>query len=230
MALCLASGCRPGCRGGAVQVGRRRWQDPLQRPPAGQPGEKETPAAEPPGHSSFPPPRMRVREETWPPRPRPNARPKKEHAENARLQGDPGPERPGLLLTFSSEEELKLARDDRIDVIDSVIGLINKSIARPRENSTSSKQRRPDLPLARARKSPAAWRRKSNTSRARSKTATRSWSKNRTRKPRSTSSTNSTWRATANSSHSNNIRRCRKTACWLIAIVTARNADYRLVL
>ncbi|MEM7563635.1 MAG: DUF4124 domain-containing protein [Pseudomonadota bacterium] len=34
-----------------------------------------------------------------------------------------------LLLTFSSEEELGLARDNRIDVLDSVIQLINKSIA-----------------------------------------------------------------------------------------------------
>lgn len=34
-----------------------------------------------------------------------------------------------LLLTFSSEEELGLARDNRLDVLDSVIQLINKSIA-----------------------------------------------------------------------------------------------------
>jgi hypothetical protein len=34
-----------------------------------------------------------------------------------------------LLLTFSSEEELGLARDDRLDVLESVIQLINKSIA-----------------------------------------------------------------------------------------------------
>jgi single-stranded DNA-binding protein len=34
-----------------------------------------------------------------------------------------------LLLTFSSEEELGLARDDRLDVLESVIKLINKSIA-----------------------------------------------------------------------------------------------------
>ena len=33
-----------------------------------------------------------------------------------------------LLLTFSSEDELSLAREDRIQVIDSVISLINKSI------------------------------------------------------------------------------------------------------
>lgn len=33
-----------------------------------------------------------------------------------------------LLLTFSSEKELLLARDDRIDVVESVIQLINKSI------------------------------------------------------------------------------------------------------
>ena len=33
-----------------------------------------------------------------------------------------------LLLTFSSEQEITLARDDRIDVLDSVIRLITKSI------------------------------------------------------------------------------------------------------
>ena len=34
-----------------------------------------------------------------------------------------------LLLTFSNEDELSLARDNRVEVIDSVIQLINKSIA-----------------------------------------------------------------------------------------------------
>jgi len=34
-----------------------------------------------------------------------------------------------LLLTFSSEKELALARDDRLEVLDSVIRLISKSIA-----------------------------------------------------------------------------------------------------
>ena len=34
-----------------------------------------------------------------------------------------------LLLTFSNEKELGLARDDRIEVLDSVIQLINKSLA-----------------------------------------------------------------------------------------------------
>ena len=38
-----------------------------------------------------------------------------------------------LLLTFSSVEEIRLARDDRIDVIDSVIRLINNSIEATQE-------------------------------------------------------------------------------------------------
>ncbi len=38
-----------------------------------------------------------------------------------------------LLLTFSSVEEIRLARDDRIEVIDSVIRLINKSIESTQE-------------------------------------------------------------------------------------------------
>ena len=33
-----------------------------------------------------------------------------------------------LLLTFSSEKEMALARDDRLEVLDSVIRLISKSI------------------------------------------------------------------------------------------------------
>lgn len=43
-----------------------------------------------------------------------------------------------LLMTFSSEEELKLVRNNRIEVIDSVIRLIGKNIV-------SSKQRLADL-------------------------------------------------------------------------------------
>ena len=38
-----------------------------------------------------------------------------------------------LLLTFSSEEELGLARNDRIEVLDSVIQLINRSIVSTQE-------------------------------------------------------------------------------------------------
>jgi hypothetical protein len=38
-----------------------------------------------------------------------------------------------LLLTFSSEEELGLARNDRLEVLDSVIRLINKSITTTQE-------------------------------------------------------------------------------------------------
>ncbi len=50
-------------------------------------------------------------------------------AEAARLKAIQDKKDQVLLLTFSSEEELKLARDNRIDVLDSVIKLINKSIA-----------------------------------------------------------------------------------------------------
>ena len=38
-----------------------------------------------------------------------------------------------LLLTYSSEEEMNLAHEDRVEVIDSVIRLINKSIASTQE-------------------------------------------------------------------------------------------------
>ncbi len=49
-------------------------------------------------------------------------------AEAARLKSIQDKKDQVLLLTFSSEDELQLARDDRIDVLDSVIRLINKSI------------------------------------------------------------------------------------------------------
>ncbi len=52
-----------------------------------------------------------------------------ETAEAARLKAIQDKKDQVLLLTFSSEEELGIARNNRIDVLDSVIRLINKSIA-----------------------------------------------------------------------------------------------------
>lgn len=52
----------------------------------------------------------------------------KERAEQARLKQIQDQKDQVLLLTFSSEQELALARDDRLAVLDSVIGLIEKSI------------------------------------------------------------------------------------------------------
>ncbi len=49
-------------------------------------------------------------------------------AEAARLKAIQDKKDNVLLMTFSSEEELAIARDNRIDVLDSVIGLIEKSI------------------------------------------------------------------------------------------------------
>lgn len=49
-------------------------------------------------------------------------------AETARLKAIQDKKDNVLLMTFSSEEELGIARDNRIDVLDSVIGLIEKSI------------------------------------------------------------------------------------------------------
>ena len=56
-----------------------------------------------------------------------------EDAEAARLREIQYKKDQVLLLTFSSEEELGIARNNRIDVIDSVIRLINKSIASTQE-------------------------------------------------------------------------------------------------
>ncbi len=56
-----------------------------------------------------------------------------EAAEAARVKAIQDQKDQVLLLTFSSEEELSLAREKRIGDIDSVIGLINKSIVSTRE-------------------------------------------------------------------------------------------------
>ena len=57
----------------------------------------------------------------------------KKAAEEARLKSIQDKKDQVLLLTFSSEEELALARDSRIEVLDSVISLINKSIVSTQE-------------------------------------------------------------------------------------------------
>lgn len=54
-------------------------------------------------------------------------------AEAARLKAIQDKKDNVLLMTFSSEEELAIARDNRIDVLDSVIGLIEKSIEATQE-------------------------------------------------------------------------------------------------
>ena len=56
-----------------------------------------------------------------------------EDAEAARLKAIQDKKDQVLLLTFSSEKELGIARDNRIDVLDSVIRLINKSITTTQE-------------------------------------------------------------------------------------------------
>ena len=52
-----------------------------------------------------------------------------EQATQAKLDEEQNKKDQVLLLTFSNEKELGLARDDRIEVLDSVIQLISKSIA-----------------------------------------------------------------------------------------------------
>ena len=56
-----------------------------------------------------------------------------EQAEQAKIQAIQDKQDQVLLLTFSTEEEIEHARDSRIQVIDSVIGLIEGSIATTRE-------------------------------------------------------------------------------------------------
>jgi len=56
-----------------------------------------------------------------------------EKREAARLQAIQNQQDQVLLLTFSSEEEIEHARENRIQVIDSVIGLIESSIATTQE-------------------------------------------------------------------------------------------------
>jgi len=52
-----------------------------------------------------------------------------QEAEEAKLKEAQYKKDQVLLLTFSSEEELGMARDDRLEVLEAVIQLINKSIA-----------------------------------------------------------------------------------------------------
>jgi hypothetical protein len=54
-------------------------------------------------------------------------------AEEARLKQIQYEKDQVLLLTFSSEKEMELARDDRLEVLDSVIRLITKSITSTQE-------------------------------------------------------------------------------------------------
>ena len=63
-----------------------------------------------------------------------------EEKEAARLQAIQDKKDQVLLLTFSSENELTLARDDRIEVIDSVIRLINSSIESTQETLADLQQ------------------------------------------------------------------------------------------
>ncbi len=59
-----------------------------------------------------------------------------------------------LLLTFSSEEELGLARDDRLEVLDSVINLINKSIASTEQQLQSLITSAEDIYLSKGKEVP----------------------------------------------------------------------------
>ena len=77
-----------------------------------------------------------------------------EAAEAARLKAIQDKKDQVLLLTFSSEEELKLARDNRIGVIDSVISLINKSIASTEERLAQLQQNADNLYLSQGKEVP----------------------------------------------------------------------------
>jgi len=59
-----------------------------------------------------------------------------------------------LLLTFSSEEELGLARDDRLEVLDSVIKLINKSITSTQQQLQQLQTSADEIYLSRGKEVP----------------------------------------------------------------------------
>lgn len=59
-----------------------------------------------------------------------------------------------LLLTFSSEQELSLARDDRLDVLDSVIRLISKNIETTQEKLTELEASAESLYISKGRDVP----------------------------------------------------------------------------
>lgn len=77
-----------------------------------------------------------------------------EDKEAARLQAIQDKKDQVLLLTFSSENELTLARDDRIEVIDSVIRLINTSIDSTQETLADLQQRADEQYLSKGEEVP----------------------------------------------------------------------------
>lgn len=83
-----------------------------------------------------------------------NRKKEEEEKEAARLQAIQDKKDQVLLLTFSSENELTLARDDRIEVIDSVIRLINTSITSTQETLDDLQQRADDDYLSKGEEVP----------------------------------------------------------------------------
>ena len=75
-------------------------------------------------------------------------------AEEARLKSIQDKKDQVLLLTFSNEEELSLARDNRLDVLDSVISLINKSIASTQEKLSNLQNLAEDRYLSKGKEVP----------------------------------------------------------------------------
>lgn len=75
-------------------------------------------------------------------------------AEAARLKAIQDQKDQVLLLTFSSEEEIALVRDNRIGVIDSVIRLINKSITATEERLALLQKNADDIYLSQGKEVP----------------------------------------------------------------------------
>ena len=75
-------------------------------------------------------------------------------AETARLKAIQDKKDNVLLMTFSSEEELGIARDNRIDVLDSVIGLIEKSIEATQQKLDQLQQNADEAYLSKGKEVP----------------------------------------------------------------------------
>lgn len=78
----------------------------------------------------------------------------KKSTEEARLKAIQDEKDRVLLLTFSNEEELSLARDSRLEVLDSVISLINKSIASTQKTLDELRQTADEIYLSQGKQVP----------------------------------------------------------------------------
>lgn len=77
-----------------------------------------------------------------------------QEAKEAKIKEEQDKKDTVLLMTFSSEEELGLARDNRLDVLESVIQLINKSIATTQKQLEQLQNKADEIYLSKGKEVP----------------------------------------------------------------------------